>query len=624
MTTRRKTKRRGTKKPTAKPKPAKKSKSPRPPRRPPVDPWAQWPHVAAAMAYCRDVIEGESVAGRLTVLACQRQLRDLERSAEASEAFPYVFDPERGERACRFIERLPHIKGPKAKTRELLVLEPWQCFFIVSIFGWVHRETGCRRFRKAFVEIARKNGKSFLASAIALYLTVADDEPGAEVYSAATSRDQAKIVWNVAKEIVNRSPQLQRHLGVHARAHSIVQTSSASVFVPLSSEDSNLDGLNPHGAVVDELHAHKTRGIYDVLETAMGARDQSLLFIITTAGDDKTGICYEVLEYVAGVLEESYADEAFFGLIYTIDDGDAWDDETVWPKANPNLGVSIDVETLRADARKAKQVPAAQAAFKTKRLNVWVGENAALFDFDAWRALGKPGLSIDDFEGKKCVVALDLARKNDYVARATLFFRRLTADELARVSPSSRASDAREKPSFFVSIFVDHYTNQGYVDSGKHPQLSGWVSEGWLKVNEGNTNDFHRVRDELLEDAVRFEMVEIGADPHQAHSTVQDLLAANLPAIEIAQDLKTMNEPTQKLEELIRLGLLEHDGNPVLAWEIGNVVGHYDAKERVYPRKDNPNKKIDGAIAIIMALSQLMLNVDNWTSVYEERGILTI
>lgn len=592
--------------------------------RPPLAGLEQWPHVAAALDYCRDVVEGEVVAGRHVVFACQRQFRDLQRWAESDPEFPYHFDLEAAERVCRFVERLPHVKGPRARNRETLKLEPWQCFLLTTLFGWLRAGTNLRRFRKALVLVARKNGKSFLASAISLYLAFADGEPGAEVYSAATSRDQAKIVWNVAKQVVQRSPGLRSSLGVEARAHTIVQGSSGSVFVPLSSEDSNLDGLNPHAAIVDELHAHKTRGVYDVLETAMGARDQSLLFIITTAGDDKQGVCYEVLEYVRGVLAGKWDDEEFFGVLYEADESDAWDDEDTWRKANPNLGVSIDIDVIRADARKARQVPSARVAFKTKRLNIWVGEEAALFDFDKWVSLGKPSLRLEDFEGKRCVATLDLARKNDYVARAYLFFRRLTAEELARASPKAKSGNEKRSPLFFVSIFVQHYTNRAYVDKGQHPQLKGWVDDGWFQVADGNTNDFHQVRDDLLDDATRFDMVEIGADPHQAHSMVLDLLDKDLPAIEIEQNLKTMNEPTQKLEELINLGLLEHNANPVLSWEIGNVVGHLDAKERVYPKKETPAKKIDGAIAVIMGLSLLMVNFDDWTSVYEERGILTV
>lgn len=587
----------------AKPAATKTRSRRRPP--PPAGPESPHPHVDRAIQYCRAVIAGKVVAGKLVRAACERQLRDLGR--QASEGFPWVLSPEHAERACRFLERLRHVEGPKARLGgQPLELEPWQCFLVTSVFGWVHPATGHRRFRKVFVEIARKNGKSFLASGIGLYMLVADGEPGAQVYSAATKREQAKIVWGVAKRIVKVTRGLRTQTGVEARAHTIVQESTGSTFIPLSAEDQTLDGLNPHAALVDELHAHPTRGIYDILETAMGARDQPLMFIITTAGTDQQGICYEVLEYVTDVLLGKFADETVFGLVYTVDESDRWDDEACWIKANPNLGVSLDIETLRADARKAKRIPAARAAFMTKRLNIWVSVDKALFDFEAWKACGDPTLKQEAFAGRRCVSALDLASVNDFAARVDVYWEGSSREDLE------------------VWVFAHIYTNQGFLEQGRHPQLWGWVEEGWLSVSNGPRNDVRVIRDEALQLAREAELVELGLDMVQAVGIAQEFQEVGIPVIEVPQVVKQMSAPTHWLSGAILARKVHHDANPVLAWNISNVVGHYDAKENVYPKKEQRGKKIDAAIATIMALSRVLIHAIASRSVYEERGIRTL
>ncbi|MCZ8077540.1 MAG: terminase large subunit, partial [Paucibacter sp.] len=288
-------------------------------------------YVQRANEYTAAVLDGTRPAAKWELLACQRQVDDLAR--EPSEDWPWVFDPNTAARPCEFIELLPHIKGKWAREGRLLQLEAWQCFILTTVFGWVHRDTGLRRFREAYIEVPRKNAKSTLSSGVALFMLTADGEHGAEVYSAATTRDQARIVFDDAKQMAERTPDLRTYCGVAIMQHAITVAATASKFAPLAAEGSTLDGLNVHFAVIDELHAHKTRAVYDVIDTARGAREQSLLWNITTGGTDRSGICYERRTHAAKVLARVLVDESLFGVIYTIDDKDDALDPASWPKA---------------------------------------------------------------------------------------------------------------------------------------------------------------------------------------------------------------------------------------------------------------------------------------------------
>ena len=313
--------------------------------------------VLAAEAYRRDVLAGTVPACNWVRRACERQAHDLERVG--SPDWPWVFDADRAARPCEFIAGLPHLKGKWARARELIRLEPWQCFILTTVFGWVHQETGLRRFRRAYVEVPRKNGKSAISSGLLLYLLAGDGEAGAEVYSAATTKDQARITFDDAKRMAERTPAMCRALGVRVFEHHLAVPDAVSVLKPLSAEGSTLDGLNIHGAVVDELHAHKTRAVYDVLDSGTGSRDQPMIWMITTAGSDRAGVCYEQRTHVTKILQRSVEDETFFGIVYTVDDGDAWDDPTTWAKCNPNFGVSVLEDDMEAAARKAASMPSA-------------------------------------------------------------------------------------------------------------------------------------------------------------------------------------------------------------------------------------------------------------------------
>lgn len=530
-----------------------------------------------AVRYAQRVIAGEIVACKLTRLACERFLKDLARTD-----WQWRFDEALATRACTFIEHLPHIKGQWARQRLKITLEDWQVFIVCNLFGWVDKDTGLRRFITCYLEVARKNAKSTLAAGIALYMLAADGEPGAEVYSAATTGDQARIVFDVARQMVLREADFIRG-GIDPQRHGLYMPEDARKFEPLNAEGSTLDGLNPHCTIIDELHAHKRRDVYDVLDTARGARDQSLLASITTAGSDRAGICYEQRTYVVKVLEGVFSDERYFGVIYTLDDQDDWTDPDVWPKANPNYGVSVLVEDFERSAREAMNKPSAQNNFLTKRLNVWVNADSAWMDMRAWDRCHNPALKLDDFEGQDCIAAFDLASKVDIAARVLLF-----------------------KRGKKYAAFGRYYLPEQAVDDGRNSQYSGWSRLGRLTVTDGNVVDYDRIETDLKEDAGRFRLTEVPYDPFQAMQFSQRMLAEGLPMVEMRATVLNFSEPMKELEKLVLEGNFEHDGDPVLTWMVSNVVCHRDAKDNIYPRKEREENKIDGVVALIMALGRHM------------------
>ena len=288
-------------------------------------------YLAIADQYCKDVISGKILANKYVKNACKRQINDLKRWKKKSS--PYQFDKDKAVKACQFIELLPHIKGPLAK--QPIELAAWQVFILTTIYGWIGKD-GKRRFRRVYIEVPRGNGKSALSSGVGLYMLSADGEGGAEVYSLATTRDQARIVFGDAQQMARKTPGLRSHFGVEVLAHNINVQRTASKFEALSAEGSTLDGLNIHFGCIDELHAHKTRAVYDVVETGTGKRDQSLLWVITTAGSNRSGICYEARTFVTKLLDQIFEDESQFGIIYGLDEGDDWTTEEALIKANPN------------------------------------------------------------------------------------------------------------------------------------------------------------------------------------------------------------------------------------------------------------------------------------------------
>jgi phage terminase large subunit-like protein len=588
------------------------------------------PHVAKALAYCHDVVSGKVPACKWVRLACQRQLDDLKR---AEGGWEYRFDEGRAGRVCRFLEQLPHVKGPKAG--ELFRLEPWQCFVVTTAWGWVLRDTGARRFRRAYIEVPRGNGKSFLSSGIALYGLGADDEQGAEVYSGATTREQAKITYGDAEKMLKKRPALANKLGLRVTAHAISQPASGSVFKALSREAGNQDGQNIHVAVVDELHAHRTREMWDVLVTGAAKRPQSMIWTITTAGTDTSGICYEVRESVTKMLDGAKGAEldGLFGVIYTLDnvgekDGDDWRDPACWEKANPNWHASIDHKSYALAAREAMQSASKENNFLTKHLNVWCNADVSWMDMGAWDRCKDEALSEEDFAGKPCTMGIDLASKTDICATAKVFHRDVPAKNhdgtpKMKKDEEGRPTDEQALERHFY-LFVNSFLPEAAVEAARNASYEGWVKEGWVKTTPGDVLDFDVVAESVLDDRDRHVLGDVAFDPAQATQFCNNLQKEAVQMVEVRPTVLNFSEPMKEMEALVLSRRLHHNGNPAMRWMVSNVVCHRDAKDNIYPRKQRPENKIDGVIAALMALNRALLVPEDAGSVYEERGIRTL
>lgn len=536
-------------------------------------------YCAIARQYAEDVVGGVIPACKWVQLACQRQLDDLEKQFKPGSR--WAWDQSKANHLCAFMECLPHVKG-RWKSKNI-VLEPWQIFHLTAIFGWVDDE-GFRRFRKALVVVPRKNAKTTEAAGVGLYLLGMDGEPGSEVYSAATTRDQAKISWEIAKAMVERTKSLRERYGMHTFAHSITAESDGAFFKPLSHDANSLEGLNPHGAIIDELHAHKTREVFDVLDEATGSRRNPLLFIISTEGDDNEGIFPEQVDYCKGILTGTHEDDSYFGIVYTIDEADDWTLHESWRKANPNLGVSVFENDLEIRCKQAIANADSQASFLTKRLNVRVGAGNAFFNLLAWNTICKDEhLRIEDFYGKKCIITLDLASKLDLTAKMAVF---------------------KREGKYYV--FGKYYLPEDAIEAGRpnYDFYRGWANLGLLTLTPGNVTDYDFVERDLLEDKKNLKPIQVGVDPnYNATQFTTHMMAAGLPMVEVNHNVREFSEPMKALEALIVAGRIKHNGDPVLAWAIGNVVAKRDAKDNVYPRKTRNENKIDPAVSLIANLN---------------------
>jgi len=545
-----------------------------------------YPNVARAVEYAEGVIAGKILACRWVRLACERHVADLERWKGPSA--PFYFDAKAADRVCDIIQHFPHIKGDWAMNRQRLELEPWQCFIVAVVFGWKVTATKTRRFRFAYVEVPRKNAKSTLTSALGNYLVACDGEEGAYVVSAANTRDQAKIVFTDAQHMARREDGFRNRFGVEVLAHVIAVPGSASKFEALSAEYSNLDGLNLHAALVDELHAHPTRGLWDVLTTATGSRAQSLIWAITTAGLNRASVCYDQRSHVTEILNGLVKDESYFGIIYTLDDGDdPWVEES-WIKCNPNYGVSIYPEPLRADAARAQVMPSEQNNFLTKRCDVWVNAATAWLPAGSWDRCADPALDLEDFARQSCFIGVDLARRSDITAMMICFPPRAGRD--------------------WWAVFGRYYLPQQTIARAENSHYQGWEVAGRLIETPGVITDFDYIINDLAEIATRFHVVEIAFDPYDASPVYASLekRGITVPKVDVRQTPANMSPAMVEMEGLVLSKRIRHDGDPVLGWMVSNVRCRRGAGDLIQPEKDAENKKIDGVTALMMCLNRAL------------------
>lgn len=549
--------------------------------------------------YIAQVIEGEIPTGKLHKLAALRHERDMETGADRG----LYFDSDAAADAVDFFPHLCHSKGEWAG--QPFHLEPWQQFLVWSLFGWHKEETRTRRYRTAYLEIARKCGKSTLGAGVGNYLFRYDNEPGAEVYTAASVRDQARIVHSEAIRMVKSSPILFES-GIQVFRDNLCVPALASKFQPLGADADNVHGLNVHGAIVDELHAHKNRAMWDALDTATGSRRQAMILAITTAGYDRETICYKIHEYVQQILEGIIEDDSFFGLICTIEEEDDWQDESIWVKANPNLGVCVKWDDMRRLARQAKEMPGALNTFLRLRLNRWTQQHERWITMELWDS--QPCAQAEkDLEKRLCFGGLDLSTTSD-IAALVLAFPGPTGIELVCRFWCPEAQLKKQS-----NRYRDRYRE--------------WAAAGHITLTPGNAIDYQLIRRDVNQLAQRFNIKSINIDRlYQGYQLSVELADDLSPTIinPMGQGFMSMAIPTAEFERYLLLRQIRHDRNPVMRWMIDNVSVQQNAAGSLKPDKTASKAKIDGVVAGIMAVDLVLREGKPRRSVYETRGMISV
>lgn len=546
--------------------------------------------------YAKRVVSGEAVANRLVKLACERHLKDLERS-RTDPKYPYFFEL-RENNICEFAEQQVHIKGSWARETEpgripFIVLEDWQVFMLGVLFGWRKRQTDLRRFRELYAEIPRKNGKSIAGAIIGLYMAFADDEVGAEAYAGAGSLAQAMQVFKPAYLMIRRNPWIRERydLGVSGTDQNpsrIFQYATGSMFEPVIGKPG--DGPSPHCAIIDEYHEHASPDLYDTMKTGAGARRQPLRIVITTAGVNTSGPCYEKHLEAIKMLEGTYENDELFALIFTLDDDDDWEDFEVWKKVNPNFNVSVFEDYLKSQHRDAINKLSDRNINRTKHLNQWLNAGVGWMDMIKWQTCCDASMTLDQFAGQECWLAVDAANKVDIMALAILF---------------------RLKTGGFA-FFSKNYLCKETIDKPENSHYRLWRDAGWL-IEAGSARTDHRlIHDDIKALSSRFAIQQLAYDPRESNyliSTIEEW--ASFACVEIQQGHALMSEPMKEMEALIYSGALRHADDPCLTWQMSNVVkkqGSAGVVKYYYPSKERDANKIDAIVAGIMALGRAMVN----------------
>ena len=534
----------------------------------------------AAAQYGRDILNGKIVAGKYTKLSVQRHDEDLKKGPDRG----LFFCEDSARRALTLFGFLKHSKGEWAG--QTLELEPWQAWIIACVFGWKNQDTDKRRFRTVYEEIARKNGKTTKLAGIGIYGLTKDNEGGPEIYAASTKREQSRILFDEAGRMIKQSMALRQRLEV--QQHRIINARNFGKFEPLSADGQTMDGLNPHLALVDELHAHKTAEVWDVLKSALGARSQPLIWAITTAGFNKNGICYEVRDYAIKVLTGIVDDDSFFSMVYTLDEGDNWQDESNWIKANPNLGVSVSLDYLREQAKQAAVMPTSKINFFTKHLNIWVTGATAWCNLEYWRACAADYLPDKIQEPIEVYLGLDLASVSD----------------IASIGGIAVMPDGR------WLVFGKHYLPEEAIDNNIRKStvpFRQWHEQGWLTLTPGNVIDYNWIKADIQTYMERFNVKEIAFDRWNSSQLVNDLMEINAPMVAFGMGYASMNAPMKEFERRYLAKEIQHPNDPVLNWAMSNVVADQDPAGNIKPAKNKSTEKIDPAVALMMAIGRAMV-----------------
>ena len=514
------------------------------------------------------------------------------------------YDRDKADRAVMFIENLRHTKGKWAGKRFWLL--PWQEQLVRDIFGIV-KENGKRQFRTVYVEIMKKAGKSELAAAVALYLLYADNEPSAEVYGAAADRQQASIVFDVAKQMVSMSPALMRRSKILGATKRIINHSNNGFYQVLSAEVGTKHGLNVSGMVLDEVHVQPNRELYDVLTKGSGlAREQPLYFLITTAGTDTHSICYELHTKAQDIIDGRKNDPTFYPVIYGLREDEDWADEDNWWKANPSLGQTISIEDLRAAFNEARENPAEENVFRQLMMNQWVKQTVRWMPMEKWDACAYP-VDPKELEGKMCYGGLDLSSTSDLTALVLVF------------PPSDEDGIYQVLPFFWLP----EETIPIRVRRDSVP-YDTWHRQGYIETTEGNVIHYGFIEKFIEDLGKKYHIREIAFDRWGAVQMVQDLEGMGFTVVPFGQGFKDMSPPTKELMKLVLEKRIAHGGHPVLRWNIDNISVRTDPAGNMKPDKEKSTEKIDGAVALIMALDRAIRCGGSEPSVYDTRGILFI
>lgn len=547
--------------------------------------------------YARGVLDGEIPACKWVRLACERHFEWMERD-------DIYFDYKAAKRCCEFFPTfLKHYKG--AWAGKPLELAPWQKFFFGSVYGWKWKATGFRVIRYAYLEVPRKNGKTTSAAGPVIQELFIGGEGGAEIYAVATKEDQAKILANDVRKMLKRCPDLLEHAKI--RVKEIEYEPMDAVFKPLGSDSDTLDGLNPHFWVADEFHAWKNRDLWDVMDDGTGARMQPVCLMITTAGANQQGVCYTTRTQIVNILEKVVEEntDAWFGLIYTVDDPENWEEEEEWYKANPNLGIGKTIEYMRGQYAMAKQMPSKRNAFLNKQLNIWTDAEQAWITTELWRSCGSL-LDTETLRGKRCYVGIDLAEVKDLSAVVYLF----------------PPQEGVEKYTALLRCWIPEDDIRDRSKKDRVP-YDVWKHQGLVEATPGNVTDFDFIETAIVQDCLKYDVEEVAYDPWRATQTAIHLQDTGLEMVPVRQGFKSLSAPVKELERLLTKGEFNHLGNPVFAWAASNVVAVYDPTNAVKFDKAKSRERIDPMAALVNALARAMEEEDPG-SVYDSKEVRTL
>tara|TARA_Y100000401_G_scaffold5734_1_gene3881 strand:+ start:1736 stop:3280 length:1545 start_codon:yes stop_codon:yes gene_type:complete len=511
----------------------------------------------------------------------------------------YYYDKKDADKAVGFIETfITHTKGELAGKP--LILEPWQKKIVQDIFGWKNKKTDLRKYRVVFISVPRKNGKSTLTAAIGLYLLFADSERGSEIYSAAADRQQAGIMHEISKQMILNNPELSKRAKIFR--NSITNESKGNFYQAISSDANTKHGYNANGILFDELHAQKSRELWDTLLTSTGSRRQPMTIAITTSGYDKQTICYEIYQYAKDVRDQIIEDDSFYPVIYESDpDADIQDEET-WKQSNPNYGVSLKKEYMERESQRATDTPTYLNTFRRLHLNQWTDSDVAWIGHKEW-LLCKEKINYDELKGMKCWGGLDLASTRDISAFVLVFKK----DEKFIILPK-----------FFIP--EDNAYKRYEKDKIDYPT---WIRQGYIDGTNGDVCDYEYIKKTIMDLGEKYNIQSISYDRWNATQLVLSLQDEGFEMDGFGQGYRSMSAPTKEFEKLILGQQIIHDGNPVMTWMMNNVSIMEDPAGNIKCARNKSKEKIDGVIATIMGLGNFMTQEDI-DSVYNQRGLLII